>query len=117
MRGSPVVAPYSPADNGTGSGVSRHKVSLSISKLRETAIRLPLGHDLGVSLRPALTPATACFICSGVASIGTGLTPGMCCVCAATRNCPNARHKASVYHMGQLGLKDMIHLLAVWSCA
>src|SRR6266566_3704818 len=72
MRGRPVVAPYSPSDSGTGNGFSLHRASLSTSKDRQTATRAPFGQTLGVSLRPALTLATACLITSSVASIPIG---------------------------------------------
>src|SRR5438876_1044467 len=74
IRGTDVVAPYSPTDKGTGRGFARCSNSLSTSKERQTATRAPLGQVLGVSFLPTLAVATACRICSSVESTVIGFT-------------------------------------------
>src|SRR5207247_5411559 len=77
IRGTDVVAPYSPTDKGTGRGFARCSNSLSTSKERQTATRAPLGQVLGVSFLPTLAVATACRICASVESTVIGFTaPG-----------------------------------------
>src|SRR5581483_7950899 len=73
MRGMAVIAPYSPLEYGTGRGPEID--SLSTSNVMQTATRAPLGQDFGFNLIPARAPATACLICSSVASIGMGGAP------------------------------------------
>src|SRR4029077_17107424 len=85
ILGTEVVAPYSPTDNGTGSGFARCSNSLSTSNERQTATRAPLGQGLGVGFLPHLATPTAWRICSSVESTVIGLTAaaGACCdVCA-----------------------------------
>src|SRR5438876_247534 len=74
IRGTDVVAPYSPTDKGTGRGFARCSNSLSTSKERQTATRAPLGQVVGVSFLPTRAVATACRICSSVESTVIGFT-------------------------------------------
>src|SRR3954464_13417686 len=79
ILGTDVVAPYSPTDNGTGSGLARCSNSLSTSNVRQTAMRAPLGQLLGVSFLPILAVATACRICSSVESTVIGFAAAAGC--------------------------------------
>src|SRR5437762_7895402 len=79
IRGTDVVAPYSPTDKGTGRGFARCSNSLSTSNVRQTATRAPLGQVLGVSFLPTLAVATACRICSSLESSVIGLTAAAAC--------------------------------------
>src|SRR5258705_8600212 len=79
IRGRAVVAPYSPTDKGTGSGLARCSNSLSTSNVRQTATRAPLGQALGVSFLPTLAVPTACRICSSVESTVIGFTAAAAC--------------------------------------
>src|SRR5262245_95427 len=77
-RGSPCVAPNSPAERSTGALLLPESVSVSLStsKFSDTATLAPLGHCEGVSLRPARTGATEAMIWSRFQRVG-----GVCCPC------------------------------------
>src|SRR5215469_501159 len=70
----PVVAPYSPTDNGTGSGLALCNSSLSTSKVMQTATCAPFGHTLGISFLPNRAEPTARRISSSLDSVVIGLT-------------------------------------------
>ena len=68
MRNVPLSAPKSDADNAVGDVVPSRSsgASVSSSKLRQTATRAPLGHDLGVSFLPTRASSTASRSCDSV---------------------------------------------------